>query len=215
MKTLVAVPCMDQVDSRFAQCLAMLEKVGDVAVSFSIGSLVYQSRNRLATEGMRMGADYILWLDSDMLFPADTLKRLLSDREKGDVVTGLYFRRTPPFTPTLFETLEISDEGKAHSDFVYLPKDDVFEVAGCGFGCVLTPVPVVMDVLAKYHTCFDPIGGVGEDLAFCFRARQLGYKVVCDQTLTLGHVGHTVITRDFYEQYRKVSDAEFMKEYGG
>ena len=212
MRTLIAVPCMDTMDSRFAQCLAMIEKIGDVAVSFNIGSLVYNSRNALARESVKMGADYILWIDSDMMFAPDVLKRLLDDRDKGDIITGLYFRRVAPFSPVLFEKLEITDEGTAFANYDNLPQEQIFEVGGCGFGCVLTPVSVIMDVFAKYRTCFDPLGGVGEDLAFCWRARSLGYKVVCDQSIKLGHVGHTVITRDFYEQYKATSDTKLSEQ---
>ena len=212
MRTLIAVPCMDTMDSRFAQCLAMIEKVGEVAVSFQIGSLIYNSRNDLARQSIKMGADYVLWLDSDMMFAPDVLKRLLANRDRGDVVSGLYFRRVAPFTPVLFEKLEITDEGTAFANFDNLPNDDVFEVEGIGFGCCLTPTHVLADVFATYKTCFTPIGGVGEDLSFCYRARQRGYKIVCDQSIKLGHVGHTVITRDFYEQYRATSDKKFTEQ---
>ena len=40
MKTLIAIPSMDQVPAQFAQCLATLNKVGECAVSFQIGSLI-------------------------------------------------------------------------------------------------------------------------------------------------------------------------------
>ena len=47
-KILIAVPCMDMVSARFAQSLTTLKKVGKCTVSFLIGSLIYDSRNRLA-----------------------------------------------------------------------------------------------------------------------------------------------------------------------
>ena len=76
MKTLIAVPSMDQVPARFAQALAMLQKEGDCAVTFQIGSLVYMSRDNLAQQAIQMGADRILWLDSDMVFSPDVLSTL-------------------------------------------------------------------------------------------------------------------------------------------
>ena len=68
MKIFIAVPCMDQVPARFAQSLAMLKKVGECAVGFQIGSLIYTSRNDLASKAIEMDADFVLWLDSDMVF---------------------------------------------------------------------------------------------------------------------------------------------------
>ena len=107
MKILIAVPCMDQVPAQFAQALATLNKVdGECLVAFQIGSLIYHSRDALARKAIECEADYILWLDSDMVFPPDTLAKLLEDRESGDIITGLYFRRVHPFSPVLFDKLE-------------------------------------------------------------------------------------------------------------
>lgn len=205
MKTLIAVPSMDQVPARFAQALAMLQKEGDCAVTFQIGSLVYMSRDNLAQQAIQMGADRILWLDSDMVFSPDVLSTLSRTMQetKADMVTGVYFRRVEPFTPVLYEKLELKDGQVEYEDLRELPKENVFEVAGCGFGCVLMNTDVAMSVLAKFHEMFTPFGNMGEDLAFCWRARQLGYKIVCNQTLPLGHVGYNVVTRGFYNVYQK------------
>ena len=40
-----------------------------------------------------------------------------------------------------------------------------------------------------------------EDLAFCMRAREAGYKILCDPSITLGHVGNTIITKQFFDAY--------------
>lgn len=201
MNTLIAVPSMDQVPTQFAQSLAMLEKVDACAVSFNIGSLIYSSRDQLAKRAIQMGADYVFWLDSDMMFAPDTLVRMFKSVDKGDIITGLYFRRVQPFTPVLFDDLTIDDTGCHWTDFAEIPGEP-FEVGGCGFGCVLMPTDIFIDVQSKFGQMFGPIGNVGEDLSFCWRARQLGFKIVCDPSIELGHVGHHVITRGFYEAYR-------------
>ena len=58
-KILIAVPCMDSVAAQFAQALAMLEKVGSCLVSFVIGSLIYNSRNDLARQAMKMDCTHM------------------------------------------------------------------------------------------------------------------------------------------------------------
>ena len=204
MKTLIAVPAMDQVPTRFCQSLATLRKVGDCAVAFTIGSLVYTSRNDLARQAVQMGADYMLWLDSDMVFQADLLEGMMKTLQENDldILTGLYCRRVPPYTPTIFQDLKITnDRICTWSDFNEIP-GGLFEVAGCGFGCVLLGTDVIMSVQAKYGQPFDPVAGVGEDLSFCWRARQCGYTITCDPSIELGHVGNTVITREFFEAYK-------------
>ena len=58
---------------------------------------------------------------------------------------------------------------------------------------------VLMDVQAKFNDMFGPLNNIGEDLSFCWRATQCGYKVVCDPSIVLGHVGHMVVDKQFYE----------------
>ena len=201
MKILIAVPCMDQVPSQFAQSIATLNKVGDCVIAFQMGSLVYDARNSLALNAIKAEADYVMWFDSDMVFPSDTLERLIMDRDKGDIITGVYYRRVAPYHPVLMDKLEISEDKCEWSDYIDYPQD-IFEVAGCGFGCVLVSAKVLLEVFAEYGNMFAPINGVGEDLSFCWRARQLGYKIVCDPSVQCGHVGHYVVDRNFYNVYK-------------
>lgn len=203
-KTLIAVPCMDQVPAQFCQSLATLEKSGPTVVAFQVGSLVYSSRNNLAIQALKNEADYVLWLDSDMMFPSGVLRHMIQELEKqeGDVIlSGVYYRRVAPFSPVAYEKLDIDDQGRATWKELEQIPEDVFEVEGCGFGCVLMPTSALVDVQTKFGTMFNPINGTGEDLSFCWRARQCGWKFLCDPRMDLGHVGHHVITKEYYQDY--------------
>ena len=205
MRILIAVPCMDQVPAPFCQSLAMLRKVGDCVLSMQMGSLIYTSRNTLATRAIQTEADYVLWLDSDMVFEPDLLERLMKTLTENDldIVTGLYFRRVPPYSPVLFKDLTlIRDTFFEWSEFKEVPSD-LFEVAGCGFGCVLMKTDAFFDVQSKFGNMFAPIGNTGEDLAFCWRARECGYKVWCDPTIICGHVGYVISDDKFYLAYQQ------------
>ena len=203
-RTMIAVPCMDQVPALFCQSLAMLKKVGQVSVAFQIGSLIYTSRNNLATKALQSEADYVLWLDSDMVFEPDLLERMFAVMEEHDldILTGLYFRRVNPYSPVLFDRLEMQRGVCEWSNFKSLP-DELFEVGGCGFGCVLMKTDVFIDVQARHHAMFDPILGTGEDLAFCWRARDVGYKIMCDPSIVVGHVGNIIVNDKFYKEFNK------------
>lgn len=203
-KILIAIPCMDMVACGFAQSLATLNKVGECSVSFIVGSLIYDSRNKLASQALEMGADYVMWFDSDMVFQPDTLVKLMADIDEGrDMVSGLYFRRTKPFTPVLFSKLELNEQGEPeHAGYDNYP-NEIFEIAGCGFGCVLMKADMLFDMATEYGAVwFSPIGNIGEDCAFCIRARDMGYKIYCDPQVKLGHVGHNMITESFYKAYK-------------
>lgn len=205
MKILIAVPCMDQVPAPFCQSLAMLRKVGDCVLSMQMGSLIYTSRNTLATRAIQTEADYVLWLDSDMVFEPDLLERLMKTLTENDldIVTGLYFRRVQPYSPVLFKDLTlIRDTFFEWSEFKEVPPD-LFEVAGCGFGCVLMKTDAFFDVQSKFGNMFAPIGNTGEDLAFCWRARECGYKVWCDPSIICGHVGYVISDDKFYLAYQQ------------
>lgn len=204
MKILIAVPCMDHVPTPFCQSLALIQKIGDCTLMMQSGSLVYASRDTLATLSVTKEFDYVLWLDSDMVFKPDTLIRMMDTLQKNDldILTGLCFRRVPPYTPTLFDKLEMDGDNCIHTEFDEIP-EELFEVGGCGFAAVLMKTDVFLDVSAKFGAMFTPIGQNGEDASFCMRARECGYKIFCDPKIVIGHVGNIVVDDVFYRATRK------------
>ena len=207
-KILIAVPCMDQLPAQFAHSLATLTSYGiedtKISVWFNLGSLIYTSRDQIAKKSLLDEADLVMWFDSDMVFNPDTLTRMLKHIDDGhDFVTGIYYRRTPPFTPVAFKSMELNEDGQGFTweEFDEIP-DGLFEVGACGFGCVLMKTEIFVAVFAKYGQMFTPIANCGEDIAFCWRARQCGYKIIADPSISLGHVGHTIITKDFFNNYQ-------------
>lgn len=210
MKVLIAVPCMDQVPAVFCQSLRMLKIPGECMLAMQMGSLIYNSRNNLATKAIQADVDYVFWLDSDMEFEPDTLMRMLDVMQKHDldILTGLYFRRVVPYTPVLFDKLEmVQDSMFEWSEFQEIP-DHLFEVGGCGFGCVLMKTDPFFDVQSRFGNMFAPIGNTGEDLAFCWRARQCGFKVWCDPSIKCGHVGYVISNGTQYESYKQILISE-------
>lgn len=211
MKTFIAVPSMDLAPMLFTDSLAMLEKEGETVLGNERSSLIYSARNNLAAMAVEKEADRILWLDSDMVFPSGTLihmQKVLDELGKKAILTGAYFRRTPPYSPVLYKKLDFDEKGNAIWEDVTEIPDDVFEVEACGFGCVLAPTAAFVEVSHEYGEMFNPIRGTGEDLSFCWRARQLGYKIFCDPRINLGHVTQMMITRRDWEYYRAVKEAE-------
>lgn len=205
MKVFIAIPSMDTVPALFCQSLALLQRAGDTVVGFEVGSLVYIARNNLARQAIKAEADYVLWLDSDMVFSPDLLQRMLKVCQENniDFLTGLAFRRKPPYTPCLFDKLEKIDKGASYTALVSVP-DGRFKVGGCGFAGVLMTTDVLLSVMAKFDgQMFEPMKGFGEDVAFCWRARQCGYDIWCDSDIELGHVGNCIVTRKYYEAYQE------------
>ena len=202
MKTLIAIPCMDTIPTGFAQSLLYLEKGENVSVCFKANSLVYDSRNLLSLTAIEQGFDRVLWLDSDMMFTKDTMRMLMEDMDnlEADMVTGLYFKRNASHTPVIYDELEepsVDADGKPVGhvhDYIDYPRDSVFPVCGCGFGCVLTSTKLLKHVWDEFGPAFSPYPWGGEDISFCHRANKLGYTIWCDSNISLGHIGTYVYT---------------------
>jgi len=206
MKTMIAIPCMDMVPARFMASLLALRRVGKCQNYIGMNSLIYDTRNQIAQTAIREEIDRVLWLDSDMEFEPDLMERLSARIDEGrEFVTGLYVSRKEPIRPTIFRSMEILDteEGRKAVAPVYAdyPRDSVFEVASCGFGIVMTTVRLLKDVTGRYGLPFTPVPGFGEDMAFCIRAKELGYPLWCDSSIKAGHIGTRTYTVEDCTQY--------------
>lgn len=203
MKVFIAVPSMDTIPALFAQSLALLQRDCEVQIGWEVGSLVYHARNNLARQALKTDADYVLWLDSDMVFAPDTLIRMLKVCKDNDIdfLTAVCFRRKPPYTPCLFDRLEKVEKGASYTALMSVP-EGLFKVGGCGFAGVLMASDVLLSVQSKFNgRMFDPMDGFGEDVSFCWRARQCGYEIWCDSSIEFGHVGNCIVTRGYFEAY--------------
>ena len=199
MKTLIAIPCMDMLQMRFVQSLIAMQTGHDtIDVTFSCGSLVYDSRNTLARKAIEGEFDRVLWLDSDMTFPPDLYAKLSAHLDNGlDFVTGLYYKRKQPVQPTVFSCIYVEDMIPRADVFTEIP-GGLFEVAACGFGAVMMRAEVLKKVAAKFGLPFSPVLGFGEDISFCMRATETGFKMYCDPTIQLGHIGYKEFTAEDY-----------------
>lgn len=203
MKILIAVPSMEKVDALFAQSLANLKRDSDSTIQFMVGSLIYESRNVLAMSALEMNADFVLWLDSDIVFQPDLLERLLADiNSKRDIVSALYFSRQYPYNPVIYSKTGFEEDKPVCVAYYDYPSDSVFKVEGCGFGAVLMKTQVLADINERFDNFFAPLIGFGEDLSFCIRAHNCGYDIWCDSRIKIGHLGSLTITEEYYQRLR-------------
>lgn len=195
MKTLIAIPAMEQMFSWTVQCLENLKRVGECETAFIVRMQVDAARNTLAKQALDKGCDRILWIDSDMTFEPDLMERLSADLEAGyDVVTGLYFKRTFPLEPVIYSSID-TEKPEAVTYWNY-PKDSLFDVAGCGFGAVLMRTDALTDLS---EPPFLPFLHLSEDLSFCVRMGEKGRKIGCDSAVKCGHMGTIVFSEKLYK----------------
>jgi hypothetical protein len=202
MKLLIAIPCMDTVPVAFMQSLLKLtQKLTadgvDYTVGIESGTLVYMARDRLAGRAVNQKYTHVLWLDSDMVFEPELLEDLQFSGK--DFVTGIAHGRRKPFVSCLFKNIDLD-----HLELWQLedyPKE-TFEVAGCGMACCLMSTEVIKQVMINHGTAFNPIPRYGEDLSFCKRAKEMGFRIWAEPTVRLGHIAHIAVYPDDVPRYR-------------
>lgn len=205
MRTLIAIPAMDMVHTIFFKSCLEMDRVGECRFALTSSSLVYAARNDLAKKAVTEGFHRILWLDSDMEIPVDAMKRLSAHLDDGlEFVSGLYFKRRAPIEPCIYKEVgyykgdnEVTPMALSYHDY---PKDSLFEIAGCGFGCVMMTVDLLVKVISNVGAPFSPRLGFGEDLTFCKHVEDVGVKMWCDSRVKCGHVGQGTITEDTFLQ---------------
>lgn len=159
----------------------------DLVYAARKASVVAIQRTIIARTALEEGADWLLWLDADQKFPANTLERLLSAGK--DIVGCNYARREEPTGPTAAnivggETRHVwTTDEKAQ-------RGSLEKVDALGFGCILTSAKAMRAVEAPQFR------GELEDYYFCEQARKAGFGIWLDHALSqhIGHVHERILT---------------------
>ena len=167
------------------------------------GMNTVSARNKIVYKAITDGFDYVFFMDSDMEFPQGTLDRLLSHNK--DIVGGFYVRKKKGFLPNAFK-LGSRTGDKLLTEFV----TDFREVEAIGTGCLLVKTEVFKNIKKlpwfEYEPTESPDGHMmTEDLVFCDRAKDAGYKIYCDGEIACGHVGSFIVTPVVLDGVQQVS----------
>jgi hypothetical protein len=192
----IATPTRDSVIAGFAYDLVRLiqfDCANEIIFSVTQGTNICNNRSLLAQTALGYGASHILFIDSDMRFPPDALKRLLACVHDCKVsIIGANCRQRTQKEYTARKGSEfISSKGRT----------GIEEVETLGFGVTL----IQRDVFAAlkkpwFHTPWDGTKQVTEDVYFCTMAREAGFKVHIDHDLSqlVRHAGTVEFgTEDF------------------
>jgi hypothetical protein len=173
-------------------------------------SMLTESRHRLVAEALAWEADYMLCLDADHVFPADTLLRLLAH---GLPAVGCnYPRRIAPTAPTAAVDSQDEDDTR-HLLYTTAEKAATGQIEQCahlGFGVLLLNMKIfdALQAHAEEHDggnflplfLFEPtenkIGMIGEDVFFFRKLADCGIKPFVDHGLSMevGHCFEAILT---------------------
>lgn len=155
------------------------------------------ARNVACQKTLECGADWLFFLDSDVIPPRDAVLRLMAHRQP--IISGVYARRSPPVAlPVMMRN------GNWVTDY---EPGSIIEVEVVGAGCLLIHRSVLEKFLEnplgreRGKPWFDwrvdmaglvPQGeSMSEDFTFCLHARRaFGYKILVDTGVVCKHVGN-------------------------
>lgn len=192
-RLLIAVPCTDYMHAEFVRSLMKLtghlQREGiRHETEIVAGTLVYLARDKLACKVINEGFTHILFIDSDMVFDESIVETMrFSGKE---FICGAFQSRRPPYGPCIYSRLKPLEKIR---EYGLQP----FRIDGCGMACTMISAEILKEVQSRYGTCFSPEihDGVkyGEDLAFCWRVKEIGKEMWCDPTARVGHIAHVPI----------------------
>ena len=186
---LIAVPTNKYVETGTMKSIYDLEVPSGcrTELQFFYGYQIDQVRNLIAEWGKKY--DYLFCVDSDIVLPRETLSKFVFSQK--DVISGVYVQRLPGEPQA---EIYRPDYSRYPYD-VLMTADRQFEVGACGFGCVLIDSKVLRDMEYPhfvYKSALDHAHTLSEDVYFCQKAREKGFKVWCDTSIRCGHIGQNV-----------------------
>ena len=149
--------------------------------------------------------DYLMWIDSDMVFRANDFYQLLSYVKNYDIISGMYPIDQENYSAVLkwdetkfleqgyFSFIKKSDMTALKNEFPSFP---LVPVSYNGFGFMLVKKGIFESI---DYPWFEPIfktmltkdglirDFTGEDVSFCLKVKEKGFNIMVDTSIQLGH----------------------------
>lgn len=177
--------CMESVINLITIC----KNKYDIRIKFISDYTVDVARNKATEYFLATDADYLFFVDSDIIVTEAVLEKLIAADKP--IISGVYNKKSLTIRET---TICYIDEQKNWR--VYAPdeiKDEVFKIDACGFGCVLIKRDVMRLMSDKMKKiCFRFIQtthSISEDLYFCIECAKYGIECWCDGSAKVAHIG--------------------------
>lgn len=166
-------------------------------------------RNQLVAQALEQGCTHVIFMDTDQKYPEDTLLKLMSHDK--DIVGTVVCRRYPNFNPLLMRGTLGKYRYVSNEDIENVP---LLEVDATGTGCIMVKTDVFLNMGDPWFEFGETESGkpVGEDINFCHKARNLGYKIWIDTTIPISHLATMEITYEFYKFWQDLRCLQQQEE---
>lgn len=190
--TVIGIPSFGMVStffmqSRMSQQFPLVSSAIDKVV---LGKPIADARNEIVEFALTQGADYIYWLDDDVIAPPDAYMKLYHHQK--DIINGVYWSKSSPPMPLLFR-------GHLSGPYWDWHVGDLIEIDAAGNGLTLVKTDVYRKISKElgepwYSTTFSSFKGIDqsplnntEDIYFYWKAKKIGYKVWADTSVQAMH----------------------------
>jgi len=151
---------------------------------------IADARNEIVQFALDQGANYIYWLDDDVLAPPDAFLKLFNHQK--DIINGVYWSKSNPPMPLLFR-------GHLKGPYYDWHVGDLIEIDAAGSGLTLVKTDVYRNIPEPWYSVdYSSFPGQTqsapnntEDLYFYWKAKKAGYKVWADTTVQAFHFDKT------------------------
>ena len=172
--------------AKTVECLLNLDVPFEKHIAIATqGYHIAENRNWLAIQAIKNECTHLFFVDDDMIFPSDTLTRLLAHQK--DIVGVAYHPR--------FEIDKDTHKPLDKTHIITLKQEgstELFECEAVGTGVMLIDVKIFEKTKRPWFEIHNHETGyttMGEDWHFCKVAREAGFTVWCDPSLEIGHLG--------------------------
>jgi hypothetical protein len=165
-----------------------------------LGPDVLKGKHQKPFDG-KLNYDYLMWIDSDMVFTPEDFKALL-DMNK-DIASGIYkmVDQVQYATVEKYNTQEYKDNGKFTflNDEILTNKPNIFPVEYTGFGWMLIKKGVIESMEYPWFRPEWMNFGNGiedftsEDVGLCINVKKKGYKIYVNKKVHIGHEKSLII----------------------
>lgn len=154
-----------------------------------VGTDVVSARNTAMKDALDKDAEFICFLDDDVLAPNASLHRMfygMRQNPEWDLLTGIVTTKTVQPEPCIFRT----DVSGAFWDWTY---PEIFPIDACGMAFCLIRLAKVKEMPEPWFKWPKGYDGdtyreMGEDIYFCTQLREAGGTLMADGGVLCGHL---------------------------
>jgi len=178
-QVLVCIPHYGMIHHKFWKAEKFLLKPPMTEEIDIVGSSAIQdARNELVKFAVDNGFKYVLFLDADMVPPQNGIFKLMS--YDVPIVSGYFVSRSEPHYPCAFKF----DKKQKGYISIYAPGTGLKPVDAVGMAFTLIDTKLFKEIPSPWFE----FGRYGEDMMFCNKVREKGYRIFCDFDMIVPHI---------------------------